>query len=151
LIVDIARTHTTKKDNNAVDTQTKRNLTRKKWKPPRKKEKGKENPTSLSPMNRKVSHIIITALMQSIAKKKTQSTMKNDVALTHAAHPPQTFEREVDRRTKFCMRTKLSKRNEREFAAPMSVKRRSAAKIAKRSTNSTAIGANRPPSFKAKG
>jgi hypothetical protein len=51
-------------------------LTRKKCKPPSKKEKGGGNPTGLSPRNRKACHSINSALVQSVAMIRTQSTMK---------------------------------------------------------------------------
>jgi hypothetical protein len=48
-------------------------LTKRQWRPPSKKKKYGKN---VSPRNRKTCHSVSTALMQSVAKIGTQSTMK---------------------------------------------------------------------------
>jgi hypothetical protein len=45
---------------------------------PSKKEQGGKNPTYLSPRNKKACHSIVTALLSSVAKIETQSTMKTN-------------------------------------------------------------------------
>jgi hypothetical protein len=77
---------------------------KRKWKPPSKKEKRAANPTGLSPRNKKACDSISTALLQSVAKIRTQSTTqsnKNFVARIIAARPLKTVDseyKEIDER-----------------------------------------------------
>jgi hypothetical protein len=75
-----------------------------------KKKKRTKNPIGLSKGNTEAWHIISTALLSSIAKIGTQSTIKSNrkTLQESSRHIRQTPSKEkivVDRRTKCCMRT----------------------------------------------
>jgi hypothetical protein len=62
-------------------------LTRKEVEAAKQKEDGRKNPTGMSPRNRKASHSISTAVLQSIAKIRTLSTTKSS-RKTYSPHIP---------------------------------------------------------------
>jgi non-homologous end joining protein Ku len=64
----------------------------------RKEKRRKKTPYAKNPRKRKACHNINDALLQSIAKTRTQAKYREekhkDVARILAAHPPKTVERE---------------------------------------------------------
>jgi hypothetical protein len=120
--------------------------------PPSKKTKRGKN---LSPRNMKACRNIIIALMQSVAEIGTQSTMKRSMKTLHELSPhipPKTPKRNISSYTNEMLHTNIPVIAQRTRVGSTHAKEaKNSHQIAKRSTNSAAIGANLPMSSKARG